>query len=104
MNFDLDGYLVHMLDAIEARPRMWAGEREALSATYVGALDVLRIVRGWNPHEAKRADLTFNRWILVQTTDEGPNNIPIWARKGHEDMTHADVVVLLKKLRAEVLG
>ena len=104
MAFDLDAYLVHQLDAIEARPEMWAQHLEALVATYRGPRDTLRILRGWNPDEAESKDHTFRRWVGVQATPEGPNNIPIWARDGHKDMKHADVVVLLKKLREGVLG
>lgn len=104
MSFDLDAYLVQQLDHIEARPKMWAVSLEALAATYLGPLDTLRILRGWSPDEAKAEDHTFRRWAAIQATPEGPNNIPIWIRDGHRDMTHDDVVVLLQQLRAEVLG
>jgi len=105
MTFDLDAHLVQQLDSIEARPQMWAGNLEALAATYIGPLDTLRILRGWNPDEADAADHTFRRWVRVQAVPYGPQNcLCIWDRDGNEGMTHADVIVLLQKLRKEVLG
>jgi len=106
MTFDLDAYLVRQLDSIEARPQMWSGPSfDTLVATYIAPLDTLRILRGWNPDEAEDSDHTFRRWVRVSAVPYGPQNcIPIWARDGNEDMTHEDIVVLLKKLREEVLG
>lgn len=101
---DLDARLVHQLDAIEARPDGWAQSLEALMVAYIADLDTLRILRGWNPDKAEDSDHTFRRWVRVQATPGGPNNIPIWSRETHKGMTHADVIVLLKTLREEVLS
>lgn len=104
LTLDPQGW-VKVMDLLEGCQR--AGkviDRDALAATYLGALDTLRILRGGNPDEAEDSDHTFRRWVRVQATPEGPNNIPIWFREGHKDMTHADLIGLLKKLREEVLG